>query len=375
MFGHAWRVGRIGGIEIRIDASWTVIALLVAYSLFLQFTIAYGTLSDPAGLVLAIAATILFFGSVLAHEMTHAMVSRRVGIPVRDITLFIFGGTTHANVDSHGPRDEFWVSVVGPLSSLVLAALFWLGSILGHAFLPHPVEGALGYLGWVNLVLAGFNLLPGFPLDGGRVLRSVVWGLTDDLRRATRVATLAGETIGYVLLVGGVFEVFGGDLTTGIWFAAIGWFLAQSARASYVDFRVRQEMRSVDVDDVMEQGLLSVPADATIQEIVDRDMSGRDRDVFAVERDGTTVGLVTLDLIQAIPRDERTTRLVREAMLPLEKIVAVTPSTPMEAALERLGEGGREFVLVVNGPRAVGLLTVADVARWIRRHDALVAPG
>jgi len=222
MFGHAWRVGRIGGIEIRIDPSWSVIALLVAYSLFLQFTLTYRDLSDSAGIALAVGATLLFFGSVLAHEMTHAMLARRAGIPVRDITLFIFGGATHANVESHGPGDEFVVSVVGPISSMALAGLFWTASILGHGVLSHPVEGALGYLAWVNLLLAGFNLLPGFPLDGGRVLRSAVWGLTHDLGKATRVATRAGETIGYLLLVGGVLLVFGGELISGIWFAAIG---------------------------------------------------------------------------------------------------------------------------------------------------------
>jgi Zn-dependent protease len=145
MFGRAWRLGRIGGIEIRIDPSWTVVALLVVYSLFLQFTLTYGGLSDPAGIALAVGATLLFFGSVLAHEMTHAILARRAGIPVADITLFIFGGTTRANVESHGPSAEFVVSAVGPLSSVVLAGLFWIASILGHSVLPHPVEGALGY--------------------------------------------------------------------------------------------------------------------------------------------------------------------------------------------------------------------------------------
>ena len=243
MFGQSWRLGRIAGIEIRVDPSWTVIALLVAFSLFLQFTLVYPSLSDAAGIALAVGATALFFGSVLAHEMTHALVAGLVGIPVRDITLFIFGGATHADVESHGPRDEFVVSIVGPLSSVALAGLFWWASILGRGVLPHPVEGAIGYLAWVNLLLAVFNFLPGFPLDGGRVLRSVVWGATHDLRRATRVATLAGEAIGYLLLASGVTLLFGGALITGVWFAAIGWFLARTARASYADFEAREAMR------------------------------------------------------------------------------------------------------------------------------------
>lgn len=167
MFGQSWRLGRIAGIEIRVDPSWTLIAILVVYSLFLQFTLVYAALSDVAGIALAVGATALFFGSELAHEMTHALAAGLVGIPVRDITLFFFGGVTHADVESHGPRDEFVVSIVGPLSSVALAGLFWGVSILGRGVLPHPVEGAVRYLAWVNLLLAGFNFLPGFPLDGG----------------------------------------------------------------------------------------------------------------------------------------------------------------------------------------------------------------
>jgi Zn-dependent protease/predicted transcriptional regulator len=373
MFGHAWRLGRIAGIEIRVDPSWTVIALLVAYSLFLQFTLVYPSLSDAAGVALGVSATVLFFGSVLVHEMTHALLARRAGIPVRDITLFIFGGATHANVESHGPRDEFVVSIVGPLSSVVLGGLFWGASILGRGVLPHPVEGALGYLGWINLLLAVFNFLPGFPLDGGRVLRSAVWGVTHDLRRATRIATVAGEAIGYLLVGGGALLVFGGALITGVWFAAIGWFLAQTARVSYGDFEAREAMRGVDVGVVMERGLLSVPGGATVQEAVNDYLFRREQDVFPVDQDGSTVGIITGRLAQAVPRNEWATRPVRDAMVPLEKLDIVQPQASMDAVLARLEEDGKSFALVLDDGHAVGLLTLADVARWIRRRDALAA--
>jgi Zn-dependent protease/predicted transcriptional regulator len=374
VFGQGWRLGRIAGIEIRVDPSWTVIALLVTYSLFLRFTLTYRALSGPAGIALAVGATALFFGFVLAHEMTHALVARRAGIPVRDITLFIFGGATHANVESRGPRDEFVVTIVGPLSSLVLGGLFWGASILGRGMLPPPVEGAIGYLGWVNLLLAVFNLLPGFPLDGGRVLRSVVWGMTHDLRRATRTATLAGVTIGYLLLAGGVVVAFGGAFITGVWFAAIGWFLARMARASYVDFEAREAMRDVDVAAVMERGLVSVPADATVQEAVEHYLLGRDQDLFPVDLDGRTVGVITDRLVQAVPREERSTRLVRDAMLSLEKLDVERSSAQMNAVLDHLEQDGTSFALVVDDGHAVGLLTLADVTRWIiRRRDSLAA--
>lgn len=374
MFGQSWRLGRIAGIEIRVDPSWTVIALLVAYSLFLQFTLTYRALSGLAGIALAVGATALFFGSVLAHEMTHALVARRAGISVRDITLFIFGGATRANVESRGPRTEFVVSIVGPLSSLALGGLFWGASILGRGVLPHPVEGAIGYLGWVNLLLAVFNLLPGFPLDGGRVLRSVVWGVTHDLRRATRTATFAGMTIGYLLLAGGVVLAFGGAFITGVWFAAIGWFLARTARASYLDFEARAAMRDVHVAAVMERGLLSVPADATVRETAEDYLFRRDQDVFPVDQDGRTVGIITDRLVQAVPRGERSTRLVRDAMLPLEKLDVERSSAHMSAVLDHLEEDDKSFALVVDDGHAVGLVTLADVTRWvIRRRDSLAA--
>jgi Zn-dependent protease/predicted transcriptional regulator len=373
MLGQSWRLGRIGGIEIRVDPSWTLIVLLVAYSLFLQFTQTYRALSDPAGIALAVGATALFFGSVLAHEMTHALLARRAGIPVRDITLFIFGGATHAKVEARGPRAEFVVSIAGPLSSVALGGLFWGASILGRGVLPHPVEGALGYLGWVNLLLAVFNFLPGFPLDGGRVLRSIVWGVTHDLRRATRVATRAGEMIGYLLMAVGVLLVFAGALITGVWFAAIGWFLAQTARASYLDFEVREAMHAVDVDAVMERGLLSVPADATVREAVEDYLFRRDQDVFPVDQDGSTIGIFTGRLAQAVPRDERATRLVRDAMFPLEKLDVVRRREPMNEVLDRLEGDGRSFALVAEDGHVVGLLTLADVARWIRRRHSLAA--
>jgi Zn-dependent protease len=247
MFGRTWRLGRVKGIDIRIDGSWMVIALLIVYSVFGYFTLTYPGSSGSARIALAVGVALLFFGSLLVHEMAHALIAKRAGISVRDITLFIFGGSAHADVESQGPRDEFVISLAGPISSLALAGLFWGFSVLARGVVPPPFEGAIGYLGWANLMLAVFNLLPAFPLDGGRVLRSSIWGLTHDMRRATRVATVAGETIGYMLVAGGVVLFLTGALISGLWLAVIGWFLAQTARASYRDFRIREATRPVVV--------------------------------------------------------------------------------------------------------------------------------
>src|SRR6266545_6698425 len=228
MFGTSWRLGRIAGIEVRIDSSWTVIALLITYSLYVRFSSIYTNLSTIGAVGLGILASVLFFGSVLAHEMAHALVSQARGIRVQDITLFLFGGATRARVESRGPGDEFLIALVGPLTSGILAGLFGIAAGLGDDVLSRPLVGTLGYLAWVNLLLAGFNLVPGFPLDGGRLLRSAIWKATGSLRRATRIASLAGQAVGWLLVAGGVAFLLTGNLAGGIWFAFIGWFLVQA---------------------------------------------------------------------------------------------------------------------------------------------------
>ncbi|HEX9124266.1 MAG TPA: site-2 protease family protein [Actinomycetota bacterium] len=369
MFGRSWRIGRIGGVEIRVDPSWLVIVVLVAYSLFLQFTFAYRGLSTGAGLALAAGAAILFFGSVLAHEMTHAVTARRMGIPVRDITLFVFGGATEANVDAQGPRKEFVVSVVGPLSSLALGGLLWAASVLGRSVLSPPEAGALGYLGWINVILAGFNLLPGFPLDGGRILRSAIWGATGSLRLATRVATLAGQAVGYLLLATGLFLVFGGDLVGGVWFAAIGWFLAATARASYRQFEIRARMRASDVEDVMEEGLDAVPADITLQDAVDEHVLRRRQEVFPVSEDGRTVGALTVAAIRHVPRGDWERRTVRDCMVPMSGLGVVPPHARLEEVLDRLEESPTGVVLVMQGGEVMGVVTADGLTGWLRRRS------
>src|SRR6266536_2830917 len=212
MFGTSWRVGRIAGIEVRVDSSWVVIALLITYSMYLRFSFLYKDLSTGAAVGIAILAAVLFFGSVLVHELAHALVSQARGIRVQDITLFLFGGATRARVESRGPGDEFLIAVVGPLTSGLLAALFWVVDVLGRDVLSRPLVGAFGYLAWVNLLLAGFNLVPGFPLDGGRLLRSAIWKATGSINLATRIASLAGQAVGWLLVAGGVAFLLTGNL-------------------------------------------------------------------------------------------------------------------------------------------------------------------
>ena len=371
MFGTSWRVARIFGIEVRVDSSWAVIALLITYSMYLRASILYGSLSTAGAVGIAILAAVLFFGSVLVHELAHALVSQARGIRVQDITLFLFGGATRARVESRGPGDEFLIAVVGPLTSLLLAGLFWLIDVVGRGVLSTPVAGMFGYLGWVNLLLAAFNLVPGFPLDGGRLLRSAIWKATGSFGQATRIASLAGQGVGWLLVAAGVAFLLGGNLAGGIWFAFIGWFLVQAARSSYEDLQLREMLRGVEAEDVMAGNLLRIPPELSLQDAVDDYFMRYDHGAFPVDEQGQTIGLLTLRWVRRVPREQWPIRRVRDLMVPLGDQVVVAPDARMDGVLGKLQDGEAGRVLVVQRGEVVGIITPSDLSRWLRRWRTL----
>jgi Zn-dependent protease/predicted transcriptional regulator len=371
MFGTSWRVGRIAGIEVRVDSSWAVIALLITYSMYLRISFLYRDLSGGGAVALAILSAVLFFGSVLVHELAHALVSQARGIRVQDITLFLFGGATRARVESRGPGDEFLIAVVGPLTSLLLAGLFGAVNLAGGDVLARPLAGTFGYLAWVNLVLAVFNLVPGFPLDGGRLLRSAVWKATGNLGRATRVASLAGQAVGWLLVAAGVVSLLGGNLAGGIWFAFIGWFLVQAARSSYQELQLRHMLRGVEAEDVMAGNLVRIPPELSLQDAVDDYFMRYDHGAFPVDEHGRTIGLLTLRGVRRVPREQWPTRRVREHMVPLGDQVVVAPDARMDGVLGKLEDSEAGRVLVVEDGEVVGIITPSDLTRWLRRWRAV----
>jgi Zn-dependent protease/CBS domain-containing protein len=371
MFGTSWRVGRIAGIEVRIDSSWAVIALLITYSMYLRLSILYPELSGGGAVGLAILSAVLFFGSVLVHELAHALVAQARGIRVQDITLFLFGGATRAKVDSRGPGDEFLIALVGPLTSGLLAGLFGLVAGLGSDLLSRALAGTFGYLAWTNLLLAAFNLVPGFPLDGGRLLRSAIWKATGSLARATRIASVSGQGVGWLLVAAGVAWLLAGDLAGGIWFAFIGWFLVQAARSSYQELQLQQLLRGVEAEDVMAADLRRIPPELSLQEAVDDYFMRYDHGAFPVEEQGRTVGLLTLRGVRRVPRDQWPTHRVRDHMVPLSDQVVVAPDARMDGVVGKLQDGEAGRVLVVEDGEVVGIITPSDLTRWLRRWRTL----
>jgi len=371
VFGTSWRVGRIGGIEVRVDSSWVVIALLITYSMYLRLSVLYPELSGGGAVALAVLSAVLFFGSVLVHELAHALVAQARGIRVQDITLFLFGGATRAKVDSRGPGDEFLIALVGPLTSGLVAGLFGIVAGLGGNVLTRPLAGTLGYLAWTNLLLAAFNLVPGFPLDGGRLLRSAIWKTTGSLGRATRIASVAGQAVGWLLVAAGVAWLLAGDLAGGIWFAFIGWFLVQAARSSYQDLQLQQLLRGVEAEDVMAADLRRIPPELSLQEAVDDYFMRYDHSAFPVDEQGRTIGLLTLRGVRRVPREQWPTRRVREAMVPLDDQVVVAPDARMDGVVGKLQDGEAGRVLVAQDGEVVGIITPSDLTRWLRRWRTL----
>jgi Zn-dependent protease/predicted transcriptional regulator len=345
-----------------------VIALLITYSMYQQVSRVYPELSGGAAVGLGVAATGLFFGSVLAHELGHALVSEARGIRVQDITLFLFGGATRARVESRGPGDEFLIALVGPLTSGLLAGLFGIVATLGGEVLSTPLAGTVGYLAWTNLVLAGFNLVPGFPLDGGRLLRAAIWRATGSLGRATQIASTAGQAVGWLLVAAGVGLLVAGDLAGGIWLAFIGWFLVQAARSSYQELQLQQLLGGVEAEQVMATNLVRIPAQLSLQEAVDDYFMRYDHSGFPVQEQGRTIGLLTLRGVRRVPRDQWPTRRVRDHLVPLDDQVVVAPDARMDAVVDRLQDGQAGRVLVVQDDQVVGIITPTDLTRWLRRR-------
>jgi Zn-dependent protease len=366
VFGRSWRLGSIGGIAIRIDSSWAIMAVLVTYSLWLRFTFQYKELENLPAFGLAVFAAALFFGSVLVHELAHAGMARARGIAVSGITLFLFGGATSARVEDRGPGDEFLITAVGPGSSLALAGGFW-ALAAGVDSVGGRFDEALRYVAGVNLILAGFNLVPGFPLDGGRILRSVIWKVTGSLERATRVAAWSGQVVGALLIAVGVVAAVRNDLPLAVWMALIGWFLLRAARSAVYQQQLRGFLARGLVGEAMAPSPPAVPAELSLSDSLDRYLAGNEQAQFPVVDGERLVGVLTFDSARRIGRDDPL-RPVREAMLPLSKVTTVDADEPLDRVIEQLSDGGS--ALVVRDGRLVGSISAADVSRWARTRGA-----
>ena len=381
-----FRLGKILGINIHIDWSWLLIFALVSWSLATSFSAAHPDWSITLRWGLAVVAALLFFTSILLHELAHSLVARYRGIPVRRITLFIFGGVSNIQKEPDSPFSEFLITIVGPLTSFVLGGIFLvLGAgtfALGNTISADltlalsnfsPLSTILLWLGSVNVLIAMFNLIPGFPLDGGRIVRSILWAVTDDLTRATRWASYLGQAVAWVLMLVGISMMFGVNIpilgsgfVNGIWMLFIGWFLQNAAIQSYQKVVIQDILEDVPVKRLMNQDVPSVDADLTVQALIDNHILQSDHQAFVALEGEKMVGLVTFDDVRKVDSEARNNTLVRDVMTPSEKLLVVAPEEGVSDAFNRLQSGDIRQLPVVSGEGIVGLLRRKDIIRWLQ---------
>jgi Zn-dependent protease/predicted transcriptional regulator len=370
------RIGRFFGIPIEVNISWLVIFFLIAGLLaFSVFPAVDGfRQAGPAVTIVAgIVTALLFFISVLLHEMSHSLVARSLGIRIESVTLFLFGGVARMEKEPDGPRDEFVMAIAGPAMSILLAALFWAGweavFLLGG---PEVLWAPMQYLSLVNLSVGLFNMLPGFPLDGGRVLRAALWGITGDLLKATRWASRAGQVIGYSFVGLAVFGVFTNGFGSGsafdlLWFGVLGWFLAGLAGASYREQVVRSRLASVTVDQIASRPAVVVGGDLTIEQIVVEHMIGGRHSTYPVVVDGQLAGILSLEHAKALPRDRWDHATAAELAEGDLRSIVVPYSANLEDALHRLEPGHAGMLVLERDGMLDGVVTRADVLEVVRR--------
>jgi Zn-dependent protease/predicted transcriptional regulator len=369
---QGFRLGRVLGISIYIDFSWIIIFSLVTYWIELQFSQQHSNWSSTQLWSLGLLTSLLFFGSILLHELAHSVVAQRYKLKVVSITLFIFGGIARIGREPSKAIQEFNIAVAGPIASLLIAGLAYLVTVVFHS---NQMIGAVaGYLAVINLSVAVFNLLPGFPLDGGRILRSILWGATKDFSKATIIAGGSGKVIAYILIVLGVVTVYKGSWN-GIWTGLVGWFLLNAAQASVQQVTIRETLTGLTAEDVMSNEVPTIPGNMSLDEY-SGEVLRTGRRVHIVTSDDRLVGLMNVAALNTVPRDEWNMNSVQAAMVQREKILWAAPEEPLQRLLERLIAADVNQMPVVRhgedgAANIVGMVTRDAILRVIQTRSEL----
>ncbi len=382
--GRGLRLGSLFGIEIRLDSSLILIFALLVYLLGANvFPAWHPNWAAGTTWMTATAAVVLFFASVLAHELAHSVVSQRFGIQVRRITLFLFGGVAEIAEEPREPRAEFLIAIVGPLASLAIG-LFCIA--VGSSLAGSDFSGALGenqdaalaslspvatlmlWLGPVNVILGLFNMVPGFPLDGGRVLRAAIWWLTGDLQRATRIASESGRIFGWFLMMLGVMQALSGMTLQGLWLVLIGWFLSNAASASYRQMVVNDALKGVSARQLMRTHFETVDPHLPVEDFINSHLLKSSQLLWPVVEDEQLVGLVTLQQVKEIPTNDRSLATVGQVMRIDLGALTLSPEVDANHTLQTLGQHDTPMAIVENN-RVIGLLAESDAMKWLLLHQ------
>ena len=369
------KLGRIFGVEIGLHYSWFLIALLITFSLAGHFLENNPDWSDGLRWGVSIVTALLFFASIVVHELSHALVAKLRGLPVRSITLFALGGVAQIEKEAADAKTEFWMGIIGPITSFVIGvvclaitlALGWTPP----AFPQRPLPAMLMWLGVINIGLAIFNMIPGFPLDGGRVLRGIVWWITGNAVRATRIAARVGQVIAFVMILYGLLQFFRGAGFNGLWMAFIGWFLLSASRESYAQMVISEGLRGLRVGDVMSRDFPVVDAHSNLQTFAEEHLTRTGRRFWVVTLNGQPEGIITPNEISTVPRNRWPYTTVADVMRPLDATRTVNPNTPVTEALEVMARQDLNQLPVMNENGLAGLISRAHILQLIQTRAEL----
>jgi len=369
------KLGRIFGVEIGLHYSWFIIALLITLSLAAQFKLNDPDWSDSLRWGLAIVTAVLFFAAIVAHELSHALVAKLRGLPVRSITLFALGGVAQIEKEAEDAKTEFWMGIIGPITSLVIGAICLAITIaLGWTppeFPKQPLPAMLMWLGYINIGLGIFNLVPGFPLDGGRVLRAIIWWVTGNANRSTVIAARVGQFIAFGFIILGIMRFFGGAGFGGLWIAFIGWFLLNASRESYSQVAIKEALRGVRVADVMSRDYATVDTYSNLQTFVEQHLVRTGRRCFVAILKGHPEGIITASDVKDVPQARWPYTTVADVMRPFDQVRTVATDTPLNQALEMMAGGDLNQLPVVANGELVGMISRAHVLQLLQTRSEL----
>jgi len=361
-------LGRVFGIPLRLNYTWFIIFALVTYSLVLYPLVEppYPTIEQR--IILGILTSLLFFASIITHELAHSILAIRNNIPVKEITLFVFGGVSQITKEATHPRAELSIAIVGPLTSLALAGIFYGLHFLLAGAQQILAASLMQWLAWINVFLAVFNLIPGFPLDGGRIFRALVWHRTHDYHRATRIATKVGQGIAYAFIVaGGIVLIFALQLwLNGVWLIFIGWFLRDAARASYQQVLLRDALIGITARQVTDYDCPLIPPHLNLMELVQQHILPTGRSCFLISWGAELEGMVTLQQIKKVPRTRWAITSVQDIMTPASKLKVAYADQDILSVLQEMNGESANHIPVMEAGKVIGIINREDIARFLR---------
>jgi Zn-dependent protease/predicted transcriptional regulator len=366
------KLGKIFGIAIGLHYSWFLIALLIVTSLYAQFHQKDPEWGDGLILTMSVVTGLLFFVSLLVHELSHSLFARSRGLPVKEITLFALGGVSQIEKEPASANTEFWMAFAGPLTSAVIGGVCMLAATVAGGS-TSPLKAMLTWLGYINLALAAFNMVPGYPLDGGRILRAILWWKTGDVDRATRMAAKTGQVVGILFIAWGILQFAGGAGFGGLWISFIGWFLLTAAGESSRRVTIEHALAGVTAGDVMSRECPSLDGNLNIQHFVDEEVLRTGQRCFVVLQNGEVAGLVTPHEVKEIDRARWPYTTVNDVMRPLEDLHTVPPETPLKDVLEIMGREDLNQLPVMTNGRLDGILSRSHLLDYLRTRAELEA--